>query len=369
MPPTQSAALRPYLEYQADRVEAVLAAHRAPARITGGTVGPRVIRFFLHPAPQTRFAAIRALADDLALALKVPALRVETGPEGVVLEFPHPAPRPVGLLDLLAEVGPLPTATALLGLTEAGAPLLARLSSPEVAHILVAGTTGSGKSALLRAIAGSLVLSHRPGVLALLCVDPKGRTFRALAGAPQLLRPPIAEPAEAVEALRSLVRLMEARDRRGENAPRVVLLVDELADLILQESATVTPALTRLVQRGREAGIHVVAATQRPSAAILSGVLRANFPLRLVGKVATPEDARIAAGRGGTQAHLLAGRGDFLAVGGSATPLRFQVAWVSDEDLRAQVRHERGGPTASGRGEQAGLHREYALSSAAGGER
>jgi S-DNA-T family DNA segregation ATPase FtsK/SpoIIIE len=342
-----SQPLRRYLECQADRVEAVLAAHRAPGYVTGGAVGPRLVRFFVDPAPNTRFSTLRALADDLALALRVPSLCIERGKEGVVLEFPNPEPHPVTLLSLLSDAGPLPLSTALLGLTEEGKPLLARLSSPDVAHVLIAGTTGSGKSALLRAIAVSLVLSHHPAALRLLCVDIKGRTFRSLGGAPHLLRPPVMEAAEAVEALRSLVRVMELRDRRGENAPRIVLMIDELADLLFQESelagrqrgvhSQIAALLTRLVQRGREAGIHVIAATQRPSSAILDGLLRANFPLRLVGKVASPEDARIAAGRGGTNAHLLNGRGDFLAVGTGPQSIRFQVALIEDADAQQAV--------------------------------
>jgi len=339
--------IRPYLEYQADRVEAVLAAHRAPGRVTGGTVGPRLIRFFLNPAPHIRFSKIRALADDLALAMRVPALQIRRGEEGIVLEFSNPNPKSVKLLSLLPEVSPLPISTALLGVTGEGVPLLARLSSPEVAHILISGTTGSGKSALLRTVAASLVLAHQPDAVRLLCLDPKGRTFQALHGVPHLIRPPVSEMSEVIEALRSLVRTMEIRDRRRENSPRLVVCVDELADLILQDGlqpggrhsvgARATEALTRLVQRGREAGIHVVAATQRPSSAILSGLMRANFPLRLVGKVVSASDARVAAGRSGTGAHLLNGRGDFLAVNGGDMPIRFQVAYISDKDLRAQV--------------------------------
>ena len=155
-------SLRQYLNYQADRVESVLAAHRAPGRITGGTVGPRLIRFVLDPAPHIRFSKVRALADDMALALRVSSLQVQRSREGVVLEFPNPNPRPVTLDRLLPEVMPMPVSAALLGLTEDGSPLLARLAAPEVSHILIAGTTGSGKSALLRTIAASLILSHSP---------------------------------------------------------------------------------------------------------------------------------------------------------------------------------------------------------------
>jgi DNA segregation ATPase FtsK/SpoIIIE, S-DNA-T family len=338
--------LRPYLEYQADRVEAVLAAHRAPGRITGGTVGPRLVRFFLDPAPHTRFTAIKRLADDLALAMRVSNLSVDRNEQGVVLSFANPNPKPVELLALLDEVQPIPSATALLGLTDAGVPLLARLSAPEVAHVLVAGTTGSGKSVLLRAMATSLLLTNPPETLRLLCIDPKGRTFGPLAGAAHLVRPTITAPAEAHEALHSLLRTMEHRDRRHEQpgtpaTPRIIVFVDELADLLMAGGEAVTTTLTRLVQRGREAGIHLVAATQHPAAAILGSVMRANFPLRLVGRVAAAQDARVATGRGGTDAHLLHGRGDFIAVSGGDQPIRFQVANITDRDITTEMAYTR----------------------------
>lgn len=340
-----SQPLRGYLESQADRVESVLFAHRAPGRVTGGTVGPRLIKFFLSPAPHIRYSAIRRLADDMALSLKVATLRVNRGKEGVILAFDNPKPQPVTLSNLLPMVlraadgspDPVPLSTTLLGLTDDGIPLLARLSSPEVAHILIAGTTGSGKSVLLRTIALSLILTHRPDQLRLLALDPKGRAFQGLTGAPHLLRPPVTELAEILEALRSLLRAMEMRDRQREDSPCIVLLIDELADLIFQGGDEITELLTRLVQRGREAGIHIVAATQRPSSAIMSGLMRANFPLRLVGRVVSASDARVATGRGGTDAHLLSGRGDFLAVGGGGESIRFQVAFVSEAELRAEA--------------------------------
>ena len=339
-----SRMLRRYLESQCDVLEATLRAHNAPGRCTGGTVGPRLIRLFYAPAPSVRVAALYALADDLALALRVDSLRVDRTHEGIVFEIPNPEPRPVTLLGLLPEVQPLPSTTAMLGLTDDGAPLLARLASPEVAHCLIAGTTGSGKTVLLRTMAVSLALGHDPATLRLLLIDPKGRAFRALAGAPHLLRPAVTDVNEAHEALGSLARLMEARDRLGENKPRIVVMVDELADLILYANGNgggVEATLARLAQRGREAGIHVIAATQRPSAAVLSGLMRANFPLRLVGRVITPEDARIAAGRGGTGAEKLGGRGDFLAVGGGAA-LRFQVAFVGENEAREALRTAHG---------------------------
>jgi len=327
--------LRAYLEHQGDRIVAVCAAHRVPVNCTGGTVGPRHIRFFISPAPHVRFANIKRLADDLAVALRVPTLEITHSTEGIAIEIANPDPFSVRLrplLNAIAEGGPCPQSTALFGMTDDGTPLLARLAAPDVAHVLVAGTTGSGKSMLLRAIAASLAFWHRADLLKLLILDPSGQTFRAFGGLPHLARPPISAPGEMLEALRSLVFLMEQRDRRGESLPRIIVIVDELADLVMQVAGA-EELLTRLVQRARKSGIHLVAATQRPSAAILSGLMRANFPLRLVGKVVSADDAKIAAGRGGTNAQNLVGRGDFICVSGTESR-HFQAPYVTDEDIQ-----------------------------------
>jgi S-DNA-T family DNA segregation ATPase FtsK/SpoIIIE len=139
---------------------------------------------------------------------------------------------------------------------------------------------------------------------------------------------------------------MEVRDQRGEQVdgrgtPRIIVLIDELAELVMGGGQTTVENLTRLVQRGREAGIHVVASTQHPSSAILTSVIRANFPLRLVGKVTSPQDARVASGHAGTEAHLLGGRGDFLAINGGSAPLRFQVADISEKEIKRGIIEQR----------------------------
>lgn len=331
------------LNLQADRLEAVLTAHRAPGTITGGTIGPRHIRFFLNPEPHIRFATIKRLAEDLALALRVTHLSVDRNKEGIVLAFNNPTPQKVKIQSLIEQVVPVPASTMILGITDDGVPLLARLASPDVAHVLIAGTTGSGKSVLLQCIASSLIQTHSPTVIRLLCIDPKGRTFASLANTPHMARYPITRSGEALEALRSLCRMMELRDQRGESPnehqgmSRVIVLIDELADLIMQGGKPTIEMLTRLAQRGREAGIHLVAATQHPSSAILGSVIRANFPLRLVGKVTSAQDAQVASGRAGTNAHCLGGRGDFLAISGGEEPMRFQVPNITRDDLRMVV--------------------------------
>jgi S-DNA-T family DNA segregation ATPase FtsK/SpoIIIE len=324
-------SLRPFLELRADMVESVLAAHKSPGHIYGGTVGPTLVRFFVQPAPHIRFDAIRHLADDLALALRVSQVRVSRGEEGVILEFANPNPQPVTFAALLAELNDTPAATALLGLSEQGAPLLAHIPGPAVAHILISGTTGCGKSVLLRTMVGSLILKNVPEAVRVAIIDPKGRTFPTDFDAAHLIRPVITDGPVAVELLRSLVALMEARDKRKENLPRIIVAIDELADLIMYSDG-ISSQVERLIQRGREAGIHIIAATQRPDAAILSGIIRANFPLRLVGKTVTADDAKIAAGRPGTGAERLNGKGDFLAVNGSDI-VHFQAAYCQPSEI------------------------------------
>jgi S-DNA-T family DNA segregation ATPase FtsK/SpoIIIE len=168
---------------------------------------------------------------------------------------------------------------------------------------------------------------------------------------PHLLRPIIGNAAEAVIALRELVEVMEARGS-GEGAfdcavaatrnrvtcaiPRIVVVLDELADLMQVGGRALAEPLTRLAQRGREAGIHIIACTQKPSSQVVGTLMRANFPVRLVGKVVSPEDARVAAGCGGTRAEKLAGRGDFVAVA-SGQVLHFQAAYVSPAEVEQVV--------------------------------
>lgn len=322
---------RDYLNSQSDRIERVLASHRVSARVHGGTVTPRWIRFHLTPALGARVATVRNLSEELAMALGAPDVRVAREGPALAVEVARPDAEPVRLLPLMKSLGNVPPLTACLGLAEDGRPLLMRLPSPEVAHVLVAGTTGSGKTDLMRAILVSLALANRQSRLQIALVDPKGRGFGPLAALPHTVDDIATDPAGARSLLLRLVAEMERRDREGVSSPHIVIAVDELHDVLTAGGKELEVALVRLAQRGREAGLHLVAGIQKPSAAAISGLLKANFPVRLVGRVASPEDARVAAGLSGTGAEKLLGRGDFIAVTAGQT-IRFQAAWIPARD-------------------------------------
>ncbi|MCC6188457.1 MAG: DNA translocase FtsK [Anaerolineales bacterium] len=328
------AITREYLNFQSDRIERVLAAHKVPVRVDGGSVTPRWIRFHVAPGLGAKVASIRNLSEELALALGAPDVRVSRDGEQLAVEVPRPDAAPVLLLPLLRRMSARPPYTACLGLADDGRPLLIRLPSPEVAHILVAGATGSGKTELMRAIVTSLALQHRQAQLQIVLIDPKQRGFGPLAKLQHLLAPIATGPAEALAVLERCVAEMERRDQEDRCTPRILIAVDELGDLLATGGKAVEAALTRLAQRGREAGLHLVAGTQKPSSAALGSMLKANFPVRLVGRVGSAEDARVASGQAGTGAEKLLGRGDFLVVAGGHTT-RFQAAWVPRGDWEA----------------------------------
>jgi S-DNA-T family DNA segregation ATPase FtsK/SpoIIIE len=315
------------LNFQADRIERVLASHRVPVRVHSGAVSPRWVRFLLTPALGARVASVRNLSEELALALGAEDVRVARDGESIAVEVPRADPEPVRLLSLLEALGQAPPLTACLGLTDDGRPLLLRLPSPDVAHVLVAGATGSGKTELMRSLVVSLALLNRQARLQFALIDPKARGFLPLAGLPHLVAEVASDSGPALQLLDRLMAEMERRDREGVSAPRIVVVVDELLDVLAVGGKTAEAALTRLAQRGRESGLHLIAGAQKPSAAALGPMLKANFPVRLVGRVGSADDARVAAGQGGTGAEKLMGHGDFVLVAAGHT-VRFQAAWI-----------------------------------------
>lgn len=328
--------MRRLLEYQADQIEAVLVSHRAPVRVTGGSVLPRLIQFNLVPGRGVSVRKVQQCAEEVALALGVSSTRVTRQGGNLFLQVPRSSPRPVRLLDLHNRLTRIPPDTAVLGMDETGTPLLLRLPSPEVSHVLVAGTTGSGKTVVVRSMVLSLAMNNQPRHLQMALLDPKGHGFGPLNGLPHLLRPIVTSATEALVLLADLVQEMERRDVAGINRPRIVIVIDELADLALVGGKAMERFLTRLAQRGREAGIHLVACTQKPTAAVVGSLVKANFPARLVGAVVSPEDAKVATGVAGTHAERLSGRGDFLLLVRGEI-IRLQAAYASKKEIARTI--------------------------------
>jgi S-DNA-T family DNA segregation ATPase FtsK/SpoIIIE len=331
-------------ELQAARIESVLNAHKVPARVWNATVTPRFVRFDVTTAMGTRLAKVSNLAEELAFALGARATRIYREAGVLHIEVPRDTPRTVELLSLCGRLKTVPPNCCVLGVEESGVPLLLRIDSPDVAHVLVAGTTGSGKTGVLRTLLLSLAMHNHPGQVQLVLIDPKGHGLAPLAGLPHLWqgRGIVQDVGAAQDLLRALTDEMSRRDLARRSRPHIVIGIDELADLLTVGGKPVAEALTRLTQRGREAGLHVVAATQKPAATLIGSLVKANFPVRLVGSVVSPEDAKVAAGIAGSGAERLLGRGDFLLVTKGQT-IRFQAAYAGGGAMTAIVARVRAG--------------------------
>lgn len=328
---------RASLERQADCIEAVLARHRAPGYVQGGVVTPRFVQFKLRPHPDAKISKIAGLGEEIALALGCARVRIARDGAVIHIEMPRTDPAPVRLLTLQNSLEQIPPCTAILGVEESGQPLLLRLPAANVVHVLVVGTTGSGKSALARTMLASLALRNGPEEVQMVLIDPKGRAFSPISQWPHVRRHALGDSTAAVVELTRVVDEMERRDRQNISRPLLVVAVDELADLLQTGGKAAEAALTRLAQRGREAGIHLLCCTQKPSANLIGSAIKANFPVRLVGSVASRDEARYASGISDSGAETLEGKGDFLLVTrGEAT--RFQAAWIGETELQGLVR-------------------------------
>ncbi|MEK9163848.1 MAG: DNA translocase FtsK [Chloroflexota bacterium] len=327
---------RELMEFQSDRIEAVLASHRIPVRVHGGTIAPRWVRFHFTAAPSAKVNSIRNLSEEIALALGAPDVRITRDGEVMAVEVPRADMQTVRLLPMLRKLlagSVVPPVSACAGLTDDGHPLLLRLPSPDVTHVLVAGATGSGKTELMRSLLISLAATNRQSKLQLALIDPKSRGFAPLAALPHLLAAPAADVPSAIALLNRLIAEMDRRDGRGISSPCIVIAVDEVVDLLMTGGKAVETALTRIAQRGREAGLHLLLGAQKPASSVLGPQLKANLPVRLVGRVGSVEDARVATGISGSGAEKLTGRGDFLAVTGGCTT-HFQAAHVPPADMK-----------------------------------
>lgn len=331
------------LDHLADRITLALHAQNVQGvHVVSGIKGPRHIRFGLTLPWNVRPAAVIRLTDAVANKVGSDRVRIATDAQGqLYVELPRDDPKFISLTRLI-EAGQTRArvsaaqVTAVLGVDVEGVPLALRLSAPDVAHVLVVGTTGSGKTVLARAMAISLAALNEAHELRLLLVDPKGRKFADLARLPHLLADVVVEAQHAVHVLHELESVMVERDRAGLSRPPIVAVVDELADLVLSDPDILQP-ITRIVQRGREAGVHLVGCVQKPTVDVLGPLAKANFPVRLVGSVTTPEEAKTATGIAGSGAEKLLGRGDFLLIRQGQVYTRFQAPNAEAERVRDMV--------------------------------
>jgi len=327
---------RQMLDFQANRIEMVLASHRVPGRVAGGLVTPRLVRFQFVPQLGARINRLKTLSEEIALCLNAADCRIHRQEGQINIDIPRSEAGPVRLLPLCSRLAATPGCAPLLGLDEEGFPVLLSLPAPEISHVLVSGTTGSGKTALARSMITSLAIHNHQGMLQLALIDMKQRGLAPFQDLPHLLAPIAGTAEEAVRLLERLTSEMERRDAQRIVSPRIVVVVDELAELVLLGGERAQELLTRLTQRGREAGIHVVACTQKPLASVIGSLVKANFPARVVGKVASAEDARVATGLSGTGAERLARAGDFILVAGHSQ-VRIQGALVTEREIQRVI--------------------------------
>lgn len=318
--------------------------------------GPIVTVYEIQPAPGIKITRITALADDIALVMKAPSVRIVApipGKSVVGIEVPNSASTLVYLREVLEskEFKEMPSKLTLaLGKDVSGNPLVGDLG--EFPHLLIAGTTGSGKTVCVNSLVMSLLFNAAPDELKMLMVDPKMVELGIFNGIPHLLSPVVTEPKKAAAALRWIVQEMEGRyklfakmgarnielynEKSDERMPYIVVIIDELADLMLIASQDIEDSITRLAQLSRAVGIHIVLATQRPSVDVITGVIKANFPARISFQVASKVDSRTVLDMNG--ADKLIGKGDMLFLKpGEAKPIRAQGSLVTDDEIEKVI--------------------------------
>ena len=317
-------------------------------------VGPTVIQFRVQPFPGVKVQRIVSLANDLALTLAVASLRVEAPIPGhpyVGIEIPNPKRRGITLRSIIEEDAYQETDRTLplpMGVTINGDPLITGLE--DLPHLLVAGTTGSGKSVFVNACIVGLCSMRRPDELKMVLVDPKRVEMAVYEKLPHILTPPVTDPKKAVHALAWAIREMERRYSLfaasrirnlqsyneivipKDRLPNIVIVVDELADLMMTAAKEVEEYICRLAQMARATGIHLMLATQRPSVNVITGLIKANVPARVAFTLPTMMDSRTIIDTGG--AEKLLGKGDMLFLSTqNPKPVRVQSPWIDERSI------------------------------------
>lgn len=313
--------------------------------------GPVITRYELEPAPGVKIQRIVSLSDDIALTMKAPSVRIVApipGKNRVGVEVPNSQTSIVYLQEVLSSEefrGSDSKLTMALGKDTAGKPIVTDLGG--MPHLLIAGTTGSGKTVCVNGIILSILFNATSQDVKFLMVDPKMVELAPYNGLPHLLCPVVTDPKKVATALawvvsemderyqilaKEGVRNIEAYNLRRQKLPYIVVIIDELADLMMVVRDQVESAIARLAQLSRAVGIHLVLATQRPSVDVITGVIKANFPARISFKVASKVDSRTVLDLNG--ADKLLGKGDMLFLEpGEAKPVRAQGAYVKDSEI------------------------------------
>jgi S-DNA-T family DNA segregation ATPase FtsK/SpoIIIE len=356
-PPASSLSrTREELENNAQTLKKKLHDFGVDGHIVQASPGPVITSYEFEPAAGVKVSQVVNLADDLALAMKVAAVRIIgpiPGRGTVAVEVPNPETATVYLREILvspefvATKGRLPLA---LGKDTTGNPVIADLAA--MPHLLIAGSTGSGKSVGLNTMICSLLYKATPADVRFLLIDPKRLELGVYEKIPHLLAPVVTDAKEASARLKWIVGKMDARYKQlqtkavrniegynkevppEERLPYWVVVVDELADLMMVSAGEVQNSLIRLAQIARAVGIHLIVATQRPSVDVVTGLIKANFPTRIAFQVASKVDSRTVLD--GNGAEQLLGRGDMIYVPpGASRQMRVHGSWVSDKEVKA----------------------------------
>ena len=345
-------------ERTAEALVQALRSHNVEATVVGQVSGPRVTRYELQLAPGTKVGKVSNLKDDLAYALATTEIRILApipGKQAVGVEVPNLAPNIVTLGDIYEPLnGTASPVSVWLGKDISGAPVWADLA--RMPHLLLAGTTGSGKSGCLNTMLCSVLLRSTPDEVRMILVDPKRVELGLYESIPHLLTPVVSNPKAAAAVLANVLTEMERRyDRmsiararnlselnkvlreRGEaTLPYLLVVIDELADLMMVSPQDVEDAVIRLAQKSRAVGIHLVLATQRPSVDVITGMIKANVPSRIAFAVSSQTDSRVILDTSGAESLL--GQGDMLFKPlGTSRLQRVQGAYVSDEEIALVV--------------------------------
>ncbi len=348
------------------KLEATLESFGVMATVIDFSQGPSVTRYELQPAIGVKVSKILNLADDLALALAAKDIRIEApipGKAAIGIEVPNTEVSIIGLKEIVGSQEFKKADSKLtiaLGKDLSGTSIVADLS--KMPHLLVAGSTGSGKSVCVNGIITSILYKASPEEVKFFMIDPKMVELNVYNGIPHLATPVVTDPRQASYLLKKVVQEMERRyklfaDRKardlerynflvqqdaaqgkasGEKLPQIIVIIDELADLMMVAPGEVEDAICRIAQMARAAGIHLLIATQRPSVDVITGIIKANIPSRIAFSVASQMDSRTILDMGG--AEKLLGRGDmlFLPVGASK-PVRIQGAYISEDEIEEVV--------------------------------